>query len=119
VRGVGLFILGLGIVSLISTVVIAAASGLLVMAVTLGIACLLQHPTGEGHPTSDNDLAPGGVTTRSRPPGVSPRTKVVGPLSPGGFGVIVMIWKRRSCPLCWRPRRSRRCQSSPWVALAG
>jgi len=41
-----LFILSLGIVSLVSAVVIAAASGLVVMAVTLGIACVLLAVIG-------------------------------------------------------------------------
>jgi hypothetical protein len=46
VRGVGLFMLSLGIASLVGAVVIAAASGLIVMAVTLGIACILLLPIG-------------------------------------------------------------------------
>ena len=45
-RRVGLFILSLGIVSLVSAVVITAASGLVVMAVTLGIACVLLAGIG-------------------------------------------------------------------------
>jgi len=46
VRRVGLFILSVGIASLVSAVVIAAASGLVVTAVTLGIACALLVPIG-------------------------------------------------------------------------
>jgi len=41
-----LFILSLGIMSFVSAVVIAAASGLVVMAVTLGIACGLLAVIG-------------------------------------------------------------------------
>jgi hypothetical protein len=46
VRRVGLVILSLGIASLVSAVVTAAASGLVVMAVILGIACVLLMPIG-------------------------------------------------------------------------
>ena len=45
-RGVGLFILGLGAVSLLNAVAIAAVSGLVVMAVTLGVACALLAAIG-------------------------------------------------------------------------
>ena len=45
-RGVGLLILSLGIASLLGAVVIAAASGLIVMAMTLAIACVLLAPIG-------------------------------------------------------------------------
>ena len=45
-RGVGLFILGLGAVSLLSAVVAAAAAGLVVTAVTLGTGCGLLAAIG-------------------------------------------------------------------------
>ncbi len=45
-RGVGMFILGLGALSLVGAVVIAAASGLIVMAVVLGTACVMLAAVG-------------------------------------------------------------------------
>lgn len=45
-RAIGLMILSLGLVPLITAVVIAAASGLIVLAVTLALPCLLLAPIG-------------------------------------------------------------------------
>jgi len=45
-RGVGLFILSLGVVSIVSGVVIAALSGLVVLATTIGIGCVLLAAVG-------------------------------------------------------------------------